>query len=71
MYEDRVGEKRAISVKAAAELLGVSERTVWRMIADGQLHTVRVRSCTRLAVAEVVGCLGRTNKWGAYDRHAS
>ena len=43
-----------LTVKQAAKFLGVSMRTVWRMIADGQLHAVRVRRCTRLAVAEVL-----------------
>jgi excisionase family DNA binding protein len=37
-----------ITVKQAAVRLGVSPRTVWRMIADGQLKAVHVRGCTRV-----------------------
>jgi len=37
-----------ISVKQAAARLGVSPRTVWRMIADGQLKSVHIRGCTRV-----------------------
>ncbi len=37
-----------LPVKTAATLLGVGQRTVWRMIAEGQLRVVRVRNCTRL-----------------------
>jgi excisionase family DNA binding protein len=42
-----------IRVKQAAEMLGVSPRTIWRMIADGQLRAVYVRGCTRLLAAQV------------------
>jgi excisionase family DNA binding protein len=42
-----------IAVKQAAQLLSVSTRTVWRMIADGELTRVRVRSCTRLLKEEI------------------
>lgn len=37
-----------ISVKRAAARLGVSARTVWRIIADGQLKVVHIRGCTRV-----------------------
>ena len=64
MEESGWSGRKAISVKAAAELLGVSVRTVWRMIADGQLHVVRVRCCTRLAVAEVLEYLEQSKQRG-------
>lgn len=64
MDEKDWSERKAVSVKAAADLLGVSARTVWRMIADGQLHAIRVRRCTRLAVAEVLGYLERSKQTG-------
>jgi excisionase family DNA binding protein len=52
----------AISVKDAAAKLGVSQRTVWRMIADEQLTAVRVRGCTRLLLSQVSGCLQNCGK---------
>jgi excisionase family DNA binding protein len=42
-----------VKVTEAARMLGVSPRTVWRMIADDQLTVCRVRSCTRLSLAQV------------------
>jgi excisionase family DNA binding protein len=42
-----------VTVRQAAEMLAVSPRTIWRMIADGQLRVVRLRGCTRLVFGEV------------------
>jgi excisionase family DNA binding protein len=64
MEDNNWNENKAVSVKATADLLGVSVRTVWRMIADGQLHAVRMRRCTRLAVADVLGYLERSKQGG-------
>jgi excisionase family DNA binding protein len=55
---------RFVTVKYAAEFLGVSVRTVWRMVADGQLEVRRVRGCTRLAMSGLLnyleqGCKGQ------------
>jgi excisionase family DNA binding protein len=47
-------ERGMVRVKQAAALLGVSPRTVWRMIADGQLKKICVRGCTCLVLADVV-----------------
>ena len=47
------GGAAMIRVGQAAAMLSVSTRTVWRMIADGQLTAVRFRRCTRVALAEV------------------
>jgi excisionase family DNA binding protein len=55
-----------VRVKRAAAMLGVSPRTVWRMIADQQLKAVHVRRCTCVLASELkqffqggnnVGCL--------------
>lgn len=51
-YREIEGGK--IRVKQAAALLGVSPRTVWRMLSDGQLKKICVRGCTCLVLAEVV-----------------
>jgi excisionase family DNA binding protein len=45
---------RLLSVKDAAQMLGVSGRTVWRMISAGQLTPVHIRGCTRLLLADVM-----------------
>jgi excisionase family DNA binding protein len=46
-----------LTVRETAERLHVSQRTVWRMIADGQLTACRFRRCTRLVLPQVMGCL--------------
>jgi excisionase family DNA binding protein len=55
-------QRCAISVNEAAVMLGVSPRTVWRMIADGQLTAYRVRGCTRLSPVQVSGYLQDNGK---------
>ena len=57
-------QRCAISVKDAAVMLGVSPRTIWRMIADGQLTAVRVRGCTRLFSSQVMSYLQNAGKVG-------
>jgi excisionase family DNA binding protein len=47
----------AVCVKKAATILGVSTRTVWRMIAAGELSPIRIRGCTRLLLAQVLSYL--------------
>jgi len=54
----------ALRVKEAAVILKVSERTVWRMIADKQLTACRFRGCTRLLLSQVLGYLRGTGKVG-------
>ena len=38
-FEPRIG--RSVSLDHAAELLGVSRRTIYNRIRDGRLHTIR------------------------------
>ena len=46
--------------EAAAMLGGVSVKTVRRLIAAGQLPAkVKVLSCTKLPLSEVLGCIER------------
>jgi excisionase family DNA binding protein len=35
-------ERIGVSVKIAAEMLGVSDRTVWNLAKKGKIHTVRI-----------------------------
>jgi len=53
-----------LTVREVAVKLGISVRTVWRMIADGQLHAVKMRRCTRLAVADVLGYMDQSKQRG-------
>ena len=38
--------KRTITVKAAADITGLSERSVWRLIATGKLRTTKIGART-------------------------
>ena len=42
-----------MTVKRVAEALGVSNKTVYRMIADGQLKAVRISNAWRISVDEL------------------
>jgi excisionase family DNA binding protein len=54
----------SVRVKDAAAILTISERTVWRMIADGQLTAIRFRRCTRLLLSQVMDYLKGNGKVG-------
>jgi predicted DNA-binding transcriptional regulator AlpA len=56
-----VNIERLVSLNETAEMLGgVSVKTVRRMIAAGELPpTVKVMSCTKLPLSEVLGCIER------------
>jgi excisionase family DNA binding protein len=47
-----------LSVSEAAAMLNVSKRTIWRMIASGELEAVHVRGCTRILRGSVEKYLG-------------
>lgn len=58
----KAGAKGLLRVKEAAVKLAVSPRTVWRMIADGQLKAARIRRCTRVYVWSVEDYLKKQNQ---------
>jgi excisionase family DNA binding protein len=62
--QENILQECAISVKDAAMMLGVSPRTIWRMIADGQLTPLRVRGSTRLLLSQISGYLKNSGKVG-------
>jgi excisionase family DNA binding protein len=64
MNEENDNSCILVGVKKAAAMLGVSPRTVWRMIADGQLRVVKFRRCTRLSLAQVMSYLQGNGKVG-------
>ncbi len=46
--------ERLLRVKEAAAMLGrISVRSVWRMIAAGELKVVHIRRCTRVYLSSV------------------
>ncbi|WPJ97641.1 helix-turn-helix domain-containing protein [Coraliomargarita algicola] len=47
-----------LTKKQASERLGVSERTIDRMIVNGELQRVRVRGCVRIRKSEIVQLIG-------------
>lgn len=49
-----VDEARAVPVTAVAETLRVSTRTVWRLLARGDLDRVKVGAATRVTTASVI-----------------
>jgi excisionase family DNA binding protein len=55
------GEK-LLRVKEAAAKLTVKPRTVWRMIAAGELKVVHIRRCTRVYLSSVKDYLKKQNQ---------
>jgi excisionase family DNA binding protein len=53
-----------LRVKDAAAIGKTSSRTIWRMIADGQLTAYRFRRCTRLLRSQVLGYFKGNGKVG-------
>src|SRR5438034_9461527 len=55
-FEPRIG--RSVSIDHAAELLGVSRRTVYNRIRDGRLQTVRTLGGSQRVTLESVVAMG-------------
>ena len=55
-FEPRIG--RSVSIDHAAELLGVSRRTVYNRIRDGRLQTVRTLGGSQRVTLESVMAMG-------------
>jgi len=51
-FEPRIG--RSVSLDHAAELLGVSRRTIYNRIRDGRLQTIRTRGGSQRVLLESV-----------------
>ena len=45
--------EKLLRVRDAAQILNVSQRTIWRLLDDGELSRVRVGSCVRIDAAEL------------------
>jgi excisionase family DNA binding protein len=57
-------EAGLVRVKRAAALLGVSPRTVWRMISENQIKAVHVRRCTCVLLSDLMRLVHGGNKVG-------
>ncbi len=51
-----------LTVAQAAELLQVSRRTVWRLVAEGQLRPTRVRSRTLFTEKELAAYIAAASR---------
>ena len=56
---DTTAHTRLVSIPEAAEALGVSVSTAWRLIRDGELHTVSVRSRTLVSASEILAFIAK------------
>lgn len=53
---------KQLRVKEAASRLGVSARTVWRLIAEGELPIVHVRKCACVSEVDLEAYIGRSKR---------
>ena len=52
--------ERLLTYRETANLLGVSERTVWTLVQDGLLHAVKVGRSVRVAPADLRSFIERS-----------
>jgi excisionase family DNA binding protein len=57
-FEPRIG--RSVSLDHAAQLLGVSRRTIYNRIREGRLQTIRTIGGSQRVLLDSVGTDGRT-----------
>jgi excisionase family DNA binding protein len=65
-FEPRIG--RSVSLDHAAQLLGVSRRTVYNRIREGRLQTIRTLGGSQRVLLESVGTEGRHPESDRPDR---
>ena len=49
---EQVG-KLALTYREAAATLGIGQRTIWQLVADGKLKAIRIGRSVRIPVAEI------------------
>jgi excisionase family DNA binding protein len=58
---------RLVRLKAAAARLGVSVRTLYRIIAEDGLSLVHIRGCSCLKEADLTAYIEKSKKRGNHD----
>jgi excisionase family DNA binding protein len=58
---------RSVSLEHAAELLGVSRRTIYNRIRDGQLRTIRTLGGSQRVLSESIATLREQRAASHYD----
>ncbi len=53
MHVTRQEQPRLLSVQEAAKLLGISERMAWKLVASGEINSIRLGGRRMIARAEV------------------
>jgi excisionase family DNA binding protein len=53
MTETKTIDRLALTYREASDALGVSERTVWSLVASKQLRAARIGRCVRIPRAEL------------------
>ena len=51
--EPRTRRPLVVTVKEAADLLAISERTAWRLVSTGELKSVRIGRARRIRVESI------------------
>lgn len=67
-FEPRIG--RSVSLDHAAELLGVSRRTIYNRIREGRLHTIRTLGGSQRVLLDSVVVDERAQAADHYERPA-
>jgi len=57
-------EPLLVNEREAAQLLGVSPRTVWSLNASGELRSVRIGRCKRYDLADLLAYIARKKEGG-------
>jgi excisionase family DNA binding protein len=59
---DTVTDARSVPVPVVAETLRISARTVWRMLARGELQRVKAGRATRVTEASLLALVGAVTR---------
>jgi excisionase family DNA binding protein len=57
--------KKLFTIKESMQYLNVSKSTIYNLIADGELKTVKILSSTRITIDELDDCINRNTKSAA------
>ena len=60
-------DSNLVRLKGAAARLGISVRTLYRIIAEGGLPLVRIRGCSCLKEADLTAYVEKNKQWTPHD----